>query len=465
MSSSLAAVREPVPSALVLRVLFASAAIALACASPAAADDWWPHPSDASWVYAWSDSVYAPTPTKERVTVKSDKGSSFELQWTTEGLDNPPEAIPSAGTMPFNETNFGVVNTSWSSNAPPANFPVLCAQAAGCPNALTDTLYYVIWGSRDPVLAQPVVAGLSWTSTGGAQGDVSGSSVYQGRELVKVPAFPSGVVAAKIRTDVVQAGAKGDPYGSGVRMTWWVYGVGPVKVVFEHAGGANAPVTTSELQSTSLQPKPPPADVNWFPTRKGDVQRFRWTNSKYLKTPSVAQFTVDAVLNGTSRFTVKHLSGPIRVAGNYGFSMRLDGLTNVWGNTSAATRVRFPQLGPKSLPADRRRHFFTPFDLMDFGWNPVLPAYAAAGATWSAKNPSRDFSNFGVTGTSRVLAPQRVVTPAGTFTALVVTSSLEQAGFPFGSGTRTCWFAPGVGLVKLVFRHGDGSVSTVVRTK
>ena len=60
---------------------------------------------------------------------------------------------------------------------------------------------------------------------------------------------------------------------------------------------------------------------------------------------------------------------------------------------------------------------------------------------------------------------QRVVTPAGTFTALVVTSSLEQAGFPFGSGTRTCWFAPGVGLVKLVFRHGDGSVSTVVRTK
>jgi len=46
-----------------------------------------------------------------------------------------------------------------------------------------------------------------------------------------------------------------------------------------------------------------------------------------------------------------------------------------------------------------------------------------------------------------------------------VTSSLEQAGFPFGSGTRTCWFAPGVGLVKLVFRHGDGSVSTVVRLK
>ena len=59
-----------------------------------------------------------------------------------------------------------------------------------------------------------------------------------------VPAFPEGVLAAKVRTEVTQAGAIGDPYGSGIRTVWWVYGVGPVKVVFEHAGGA-APVTTS----------------------------------------------------------------------------------------------------------------------------------------------------------------------------------------------------------------------------
>jgi hypothetical protein len=448
----------------VLRFI-ACAAMALVCASPAAADDWWPHPSDATWVYAWSDSVYAKTPTKEKVTVKSDNGSSFELQWTTEGLDNQAGYIPSAGTMPFNDTNFGVANASWSSNAPPGSFPVLCAQAASCPNALSDTLYYMIWGSRDPVLAQPLAPGLTWTSAGGAQYDVSGSSVYEGREIVKVPAFPNGVLAAKVRTDVVQAGAKGDPYGSGVRTIWWVFGIGPVKILFQHAGGSDAPVTTSELQSTSLQPKTAPADVNWFPMRKGDVQRFSWTNTKYLKTPSVQQFTVDAVANETARFSAKHVSGPIKVASVYVFSMRLDGLTNLTGNTSAATRLRFPALGPSSLPADRRRHFFTPFDLMDFGWNPVLPAYAAAGSTWGAKNPSRDYSVYGATGASRVLAPQRVVTPAGTFTALVVASSLRQPGFPFGSGTRTAWFAPGVGLVKLVFRHGDGSVSTVVRVK
>jgi hypothetical protein len=42
---------------------------------------------------------------------------------------------------------------------------------------------------------------------------------------------------------------------------------------------------------------------------------------------------------------------------------------------------------------------------------------------------------------------------------------LTQPGFPFGSGTRTCWFAPGKGLVKLTFKHRDGSTSQVVLIK
>jgi len=38
---------------------------------------------------------------------------------------------------------------------------------------------------------------------------------------------------------------------------------------------------------------------------------------------------------------------------------------------------------------------------------------------------------------------------------------LTQPGFKFGSGTRTMWIVDGKGLVKLVFRHRDGSTSTV----
>jgi hypothetical protein len=107
----------------------------------------------------------------------------------------------------------------------------------------------------------------------------------------------------------------------------------------------------------------------------------------------------------------------------------------------------------------------TPFDLMDFGLNPILPAYPRPGDSWDAATSGRDFDAYGVKGTTKVLGVQSVVVPAGSFRALGVQTTLAQSGFPFGSGTRTMWFAPGKGLVKLVFRHGDGSVSQVVLVK
>lgn len=102
---------------------------------------------------------------------------------------------------------------------------------------------------------------------------------------------------------------------------------------------------------------------------------------------------------------------------------------------------------------------------MIYGMNPILDDSPQAGQTWSVKDPSRDFSVFGVTGTTEVLGLRKVKVPAGTFMALAVQSTLKQAGFAFGSGTRTSYFAPGKGLVKLVFRHGDRSVSTVELVK
>ena len=444
----------------VLRALLAVGFATLVLAPAAAADDWLPHPADATWTYEWTDSVYSPAPTKEKVTVKEQTARSFVLAWTTLEQGNPPEAVLSLGEIEFQETNAGLVNTDWASTPPPARFPILCAEATGCPNSLASTLYNLIWGTRAPVLAAPLLKGTSWTSTGGARGDVTSSSDYVGVERVSVPAFPQPVLAAKVRSEVTQAGALGDPYGTGVRYVWWVYGVGPVKIVFEHAG-SDAAVTTSVLVSTNQAPKPPPPDARYFPLVKGATTKFRWTNTKHLKTPSVQQFTVDEVLNGSARISVKHLSGPIRVAGAYGFTARGDGVTNIWAATRSASLNRFPPLGPRSLPPAKRRRFVTPFDLLIYGFNPVLPPYATSGSTWAAKVPSRDYSVFGVTGTTRVLGIRTVRTPAGSFRALAVQSKLTQRGFRFGSGTRTSYFAPDRGLVKLVFRHGDGSVSTV----
>jgi hypothetical protein len=443
--------------------LAAAALVALAVAAPAGAADWLPHPSDATWTYQWTDSVYNTTPTTEKVTVKETKGTAFQLAWTTVDQGNPDGAVTSLGVVYLQDSQSGLVNVDpgWTSNAPPPGFPILCASLSQCGNSLASTYYNLIWGTRAPLLAEPLLSGTSWSTVGGAANDVSSTSSYVGTETISVPAFPGPVLAAKVRSEVTQAGAIGDPYGSGVRTVWWVYGVGPVKVVFEHSGGVGAPLTTSVLQSTNQTPKTPPADVDYFPLAKTVKGVYRWTNALHLKKPQVESFAVDQVSNGSARISVKSVSGPIKVAAAYGFTRRLDGVTNIWGISKSASLAKLPLLGPSALPADKRRHFFTPFDLMTFGFNPVIPAYPAQGAAWAGADSGRDFSIYGVTGNASVVGVEKVRVPAGSFRALVVRTRLRQAGFPFGSGTRTSWFAPRRGLVKLEFRHGDGSVSLV----
>jgi hypothetical protein len=437
------------------------AVASLSLAAPALADDWLPHAKGATWVYQWKDTVYNPTPTKEKVTVKTTKGNAFTLAWTTDGQNNPAAAPTSIGTVSFDDTADGLVNTNWTSNAPPAGFPILCPSPSQCGNSLASAYYNVIWGTRAPLLAEPLLRGSAWASTGGTQNDVGSSNRYVGTELVSVPAFDRPVEAAKVQSTITQAGALGDPYGSGVRTTWWVYGVGPVKVSFAHAGGSNAAVTTAVLLQTNQRPLAPPPDVDYFPLTKGQTLTYRWTNTRYLKSPVVEKFVVDAASLGSARFKVASVSGPIKVAGAYGYTSTTAGVANIWGTVKAASLAKLPKLGPASLPAKKRRHFFTPFDLMNFGLEPILPAYPTAGASWAGGASGIAYTVFGVTGTTRVLGLQTVTVPAGTFRAIAVRSTLVQKGFPFGTGTRTAWFAPGRGLVKLVFQHGDGSVSDV----
>jgi hypothetical protein len=424
------------------------------------AGSWLPHAADATWEYSWTDSTYNTTPTKEKVTVdKVSTGSAFQLDWTTVGENNDPAAPVSTGFVAFQEQNNGIYNTNWNSNAPPQNFPVLCAAIAQCGNSLASAYYNLIWGSRAPTLVEPLLQGTSWPSTGGAANDVSSVNDYIGTEQITVPAFPQPVLAAKVRSQITQAGALGDPYGSGIRTVWWVYGVGPVQVEFDHTGGA---VTTAVLQSTNQTPQAPPPDANYFPLTVGLKGTFSWTNSKYMKKPEIQSYSVDQAANGSAQISVTSVSGPIKVTKSaYGFTLRLDGVTNLFGATQAQSLNRPPALGPRSLPLNERRHFFTPFDLMTYGFNPVIPAYPAAGNTWSGAASGRDYQLYGVTGTTTVLGVQTVKVPAGRFQALAVRTVMKQQGFPFGTGTRTSWFAPGRGLVKLVFQHGDGSVSTV----
>jgi hypothetical protein len=361
--------------------------------------------------------------------------------------------------MTFQDTAQGLINTNWSSCPPLTSFPsdFLCSAAAsGCPDSLSGALYNVIWGSRDPVLAEPLLQASGWNSTGGAAGTVSGTSQYLGLRLVKVPAFPDGVVAAVVQTNVSLVGTPGDAYGTGIRTTWWVYGVGPVKVEFDHVDGS---VTSIVLRTTTLRPLPTPPDQNYFPLRPGLRDTYRWSNSKHLSQPEVETLSVSAVVGSSARIDVKGVSGPLRGAlqggllGAYGFDLSLSGVTNIWAYADAATLAKFP-------PLEHGRHFLTPVDFMIYGFGPLLPAYPQTGASWRSGN-AYEFKLYGVTGSTKVLGLQTVHVPAGTFRALVVRSTLAQRGSAFGSGVRTMWFAPGRGLVKLLFKHDDGSVSLI----
>jgi hypothetical protein len=438
--------------ALTLLLLFPGAAFAGPLDDPA--DQWLPRSDGATWTYAWSNSTYQPASRKERYVVAARSGTSFRLRW--EEVDPPATEVASAGTIDFQHTDTGLVNTNYQSTQPPPRFPILCASASDCASSLSAAWYMVIWGARSPVFAEPMLQGTRWSSLGGAQNDVASTNRYIGHAKVKVAAFPAGVDAVRIDADVTQAGAIGDPFGTLARTTYWVRGVGPVRVVLRHASGETS---TAELLETNLTPRPLPSDVNLLPLNRGDTGTLRWRNSKHMKSWSTQKYTVSDVVNSTARVDVKHVSGPIRVSAAYAFATRLSGVTLLSGSTRSSTRDKLPKLG-------RSRRFVTPLDLMVFGFNPVVPpAGSAKGATWRSSRSSRDYSIFGVTGIAKDLGEQTVRVPAGKFKATVIRTTLSQPGYSFGSGTRTSYFAPGKGLVKLVFKHSDGSVSTVERVR
>ncbi len=453
--------RGMLPAAVVALLVFASAAPNAALAGVEdVTDQWLPRSDGADWTYAWSNSAYSPTPRTEHYRLQARSGTSFRLRWdeTNAGAYD----VPSTGIMDFQQTGAGLVNLNYQSNPAPRQYPILCAAPTDCGNSLAGTMHMLIWGTRSPVLAEPLLRGTRWGSLGGADSDVASENRYAGHERVAVPAFPGGIEAAKVESRITQAGALGDPFGSGLRTVWWVRGVGPVRIQLDHAGGE---VSRAELQRTNLAPLPLPSDENLLPFSRGDRSTFRWRNTRHMKQWSRQQVDVAQVANGTAQVSVKHLSGPIAVAGSYLFSTRLGGVSLVSGATRAATRAHFPQLGPRGAAAADRLRFRTPFDLLVYGYNPIIPVPAPKGALWRSSREGRDWKLYGVTGVSRVIATgRRVRTPAGSFRTTVVRSRLTQRGYRFGSGRRTVWFAPGKGVVKLVFHHRDGSTSIVQRT-
>ena len=79
---------------------------------------------------------------------------------------------------------------------------------------------------------------------------------------------------------------------------------------------------------------------------------------------------------------VKHVSGPLRVAAAYALSSRLSGVTLLAGSTQSDAAA-------SSRSSASPRRFTTPFDLMVYGFNPVIPAPGPRqGTTWRSSRTS-----------------------------------------------------------------------------
>ena len=176
--------------------------------------------------------MYNPTATKEKVTVKEQKGGSFILAWTTDGQGNPTGRATSNGTVSFAGDAHGLVNTDWTSSPPPAGVPDPLRETAQCGNSPREHVLQRDLGdprarcSRSRCFgARPGRAPAGRRTTSAARTGTSEPSRSGARLLAPVRGREGAV-------EITQVGALGDPYGSGVRTVWWVYGVGPVKISF-----------------------------------------------------------------------------------------------------------------------------------------------------------------------------------------------------------------------------------------
>ena len=154
---------------------------------------------------------------------------------------------------------------------------------------------------------------------------------------------------------ITQAGALGDPFGSGLRTVWWVYGVGPVKIVFQHTGGESAlRAAAVDEPGAAAAARATRTCCRW---RSATVAASAGATTKHMKRWSEQRFEVAAVANNTARVNVHDTSGPIDV--NAVLRVLEPARRARPTITSVLRRARdrareLPQLGPNDGPAGPR---------------------------------------------------------------------------------------------------------------
>ena len=126
---------------------------------------------------------------------------------------------------------------------------------------------------------------------------------------------------------------------------------------------------------------------------------------------------------------VKSVSGPIKVAGAYGFTLRNERADEHLGHDPGRVAREVPAARAESLPESKRPpllHAVRPHGLR---LQPGLPRVSRRRPTaGTARRPDATSSVYGVTGKAELLGLQTVKVPAGKFQAIVVRTTLKQNG-------------------------------------
>ena len=203
---------------------------------------------------------------------------------------------PAAGTMDFRHTDAGLVNLNYQSYASRRRSSRSCAPCGhDCANSVAGTLLPADLGHALADAGRAAGAGHPLElARRRQQRRRQRRAATSGARSVMVPRLPAAAsTRRRCESEITQAGAIGDPFGSGVRTVWWVRGVGP---------GQDRPSATraarsseAELRSTTL--KPLAASLRRRTCCRSTAATrcvYRWRNSRHMKRWSRQRFDVSA---------------------------------------------------------------------------------------------------------------------------------------------------------------------------
>lgn len=178
--------------------------------------------------------------------------------------------------------------------------------------------------------------------------------------------------------------------------------------------------------------------TSYFPLRVGNQWVYSWTNNIYARIPIIENLVITEETSSLYTIRAQHsgAEGEFRITTTSGYQWHW------WHGSQGVNPFPIPMyLIPYYLrvPAN------------------LFPASFQVGDSWTGTD---SYGGTIYTGTTTVVTDTATVLAGGhIYTNCLYIHTVITGPHSFGAGTRDAWFAPDVGLVKLVYNHNDGSAT------